>query len=662
MNALQEPNQLIITASKAEKYFGDQNPIGETLNLGGILDLKIIGVIEDLPNNTHLKFDMLASFKTYETFGNNAAMIENQWVWVAAWLYFSIDNPNDADRIQSLLPDFVDRHYPKSLQDDGISLHMQKADDIHLKSHRELEFKANGKVQHVYIFSSIALLILIIAVINFMNLSTSRSAKRGKEVGLRKAMGANKGMLITQFMGEALLTTFVALLLALFIIYNILPWFNDITGKNFSIQFIGNPVLLFSLFGLLLIVGILSGSYPSLIMSSFNPANVLKGKMISTNSSESTFRKILVVCQFVVSISLIICISIVYKQLKYINTTDLGFDKEQILLIDITFNQMNQYESFKNTLENDPYISAVTVMGGSIPGQEELVENQFIEPGKPKEDQHWFSMFSAGHDLDKVLGIEFLQGHSFQLGSSVDSSGFIINEAAAKALGWGDDVLGKSLNRMISTNSISGSVIGLVKDFHYRPLYDPIKPLVIFFARGGSKLGVKMKSNNLKLTMSFIEEKWNSQFDGTPFRYSFMDKDYEKRYEKEEKLSEVIQYFSILAIFIACLGLLGLSTFATENRKKEIGIRKVNGASTLELLTLLTKDFSKLVFIAFIISIPVSYYFGNLWLNEFAYRTKIGFEVYLIAGISALIIAIATISYHTIRAALKNPVHSLRYE
>lgn len=663
-NALQEPNEIIISSSKAQQYFGDKNAVGETLNIGGPggINLKIVGVFEDLPTNTHLKFEIVASFKTYESFGNNIRTVETQWVWVAAWMYFMVDDPADVERIRSQLPDFVKRHYPEALTEDGVALHIQKADKIHLTSHRELEFKANGKIQHVYIFSSIAILILIIAIINFMNLSTSRSTKRAKEVGLRKAMGANKSMLVTQFMGEAILTTFVALIIALFIIYNILPWFNEISGKSFNIQFIGNPLLLFSLLGLLVLVGLLSGSYPSLVMSSFSPVNVLKGKLISANSSQNTFRKILVIGQFVVSISLMIGIGILYKQLKYINTLDLGFDKEQILLADVSFRQMNNYPAFKQSLESSSKILGVTIMGGSIPGQEELVENPFVESGKSNEDQHWISLFSVGHDLEKVLDIDFIDGHSFQLGSSVDSSGYIINEATARVLGWGDDVIGRSLDRITGNNLVSGTVIGLVKDFHYRPLYDPIKPLVITFARGGSKMAIKMNTNNFQETLTLIEDKWNAQYDGIPFRYSFMDKDYENMYEKEKKMSEVIQYFAFLAIFIACLGLLGLSTFATENRKKEIGIRKVNGASTLELLLLLSKDFSKLIIIAFIISIPISYYFGMLWLQDFAYRTNIGIDVYIIAGIFALTVAIVTISYHTLKAALTNPVNSLRYE
>ena len=663
--ALIGPNELIITESIAKKYFGDDDPIGKRLNLNSFRDLEVVGIIEDLPHNTHLDFNMLCSFDTFKTFFNNQAFFDTQWVWVAAWMYFTVEDPHDADRIRSQLPEFVKDHYPEVLSEKGVALHIQKADEIHLHSHLELEFKANGNIQHVYIFSSIALLILIIAIINFMNLATSRSAKRGKEVGLRKVMGAKREMLVTQFMGEAILTAFLALIIALIMIYQVLPWYNDISGKNISLNLFNNPLLSAGLVILLVFVGLLSGSYPSLVMSSYNPTDVLKGKIIKSNTTGDLFRKALVVSQFVVSITLIICIGIVYKQLKYIHTLDLGFDKEQIILADVNFNQLNHYVSFKNKLEGNSDINAVTMMGGSIPGQEELIENAFVESGTPTDEQQWFSMFFAAHDFDKVLNLEFLDGHSFQLGNAVDSTGFIINESTARAMGWADDVIGRSLDRINSSNGNiiqTGTVIGLVKDYHYRPLYDPIKPLVIGFVGGAAKLCIKTNSNDIRQTLASVENIWKQEFEGTPFRYSFLDSDYDKLYEKEEKMSRVIQYFSLLAIFIACLGLLGLSSFSTENRKKEIGIRKVNGASTFELLMLLTKDFSKLVVVAFVISIPVSYYFGTLWLSDFAYKTKIGIDVFIIAGVSAMLIAILTVSYHTIRAATKNPVNSIRHE
>ncbi len=661
--ALVGPNELIITESVAKKYFGNDDPIGKLLNLNNFRDLEVIGVIEDLPKNTHLHFNMLASFETFKTFfANNPDFFDTQWVWVAAWMYFTVEDPIEVERIRAQLPAFVKAHYPELLAEKGVALRIQKANDIHLNSHLELEFETNGNIQHVYIFSSIAILILIIAIINFMNLATSRSVKRGKEVGLRKVMGATREMLVVQFMGEAILTTFLSLLIAMLIIYNILPWYNNITGKAIAFDLFQNPLLLMGIVVLLIVVGLLAGSYPSIIMSAFNPTDVLKGRIISSNQGDNILRKILVVGQFVVSITLIICIGIVYKQLQYIHTLDLGFNKEQIVLADVNFAQRNHYAEFKNTMEANSGIAAVTMMGGSIPGQEELIENAFVVSGTPIEEQQWFSMFFAAHDFEKVLNLEFIEGHSFQVGNTNDSTGYIINEAAARTLGWDDAVVGRSLDRVNGNNVRTGTVIGLVKDYHYRSLYDPIKPLVIALANGGAKMCIKVNSKDLKGTMEFIEAKWNDSFEGTPFRYSFMDNDYDKLYEKEEKLSNVVQYFSILAIFIACLGLLGLSSFSTENRRKEIGIRKVNGASTIELLALLTKDFSKLVLIAFVISIPVSYYFGNLWLNDFAYKTEIGIDVFIIAGVSALLIAIFTVSYHTVKVALKNPINSLRHE
>jgi len=334
------------------------------------------------------------------------------------------------------------------------------------------------------------------------------------------------------------------------------------------------------------------------------------------------------------------------------------------MLADINFNFFNRYGAFKTELTRNPEITAVAMMGGSIPGQEEIVENAFVPAGDPSEEQQWFTATFATHDFEDVLNIEFIDGHGFTLGSSVDSAGYIINESAAIALGWDlDDVIGQSIDRLNTNNGTiiqTGQVIGLVKDFHYRPLYEPIKAQIIIF--GGGKMCIKIKTTDLPSTINFIEEQWKLQFEDTPFRYSFMDSDFDHLYRKEDKFTRTIQVFSILAIFIACLGLLGLSSFATESRKKEIGIRKVNGASIFSLLGLLTKDFSKLILIAFIISIPASWYFADMWLGSFAYKINIGILVFVIAGITAIAVALLTVSFHTIRAAVRNPVESLRYE
>lgn len=658
--ALHGPNKIVLTESVAKKYFGSENPIGKRVRLDDFVDLEVTAVIEELPDNTHLNFDMIASFDTFKSFFDDQTFFETQWVWVAGWLYFTVENEQDAAKINSGLPAFVKKHYPENLSDNGVVLHVQKANDIHLTSNIELEFEPNGNIQHVYLFSFIAFLILLIAIINFMNLATSRSAKRAKEVGIRKVMGAHKKMLVSQFMGEAILTSFLALLIAVGIIALVLPWFNNLTGKHISLSAINTPQLIGGLLALGLVAGLLAGSYPSLVLSSFQPTEVLKGKP-GTIGTANFLRKMLVVSQFVISISLIICIGIVYKQLNYIHSKDLGINKEQIIMVDATFNAGEALNSLKSELLKHHDIHSVTTLGGSIPGEEEVIENSFVAEGAPEEDVQWFSIMHAGHDFEKVLGVEFLQGHAFHRGNAVDSTGFIINEAAARALGWQDDVIGRKLTSSNGPDGgRTGAIIGLVRDFHYRPLYDPIKPLVIQL--GGNQIAVRMDVSDPRNTVSRIEVEWRKQFEQTPFRYSFMDDNFGRLYSKEEKFSKTIQYFSILAVFIACLGLLGLSSYTAESRRKEIGIRKVNGATTLGLVALLARDFSVLILIAFVVAVPVSWYFGSLWLDNFAYRTDIGVSIFVFSGIAALILAVITVSYHTIRAAMTNPVNSLRYE
>ena len=656
-NVLKNSNEILLTETIAQKYFGDENPLGKEISLGGFRDMAVVGVIEDLPENTHLQFELVGSFETYKSFFNDPQFFDNGWVWVAAWLYLQIDDPADATRVSDQLPTFVKNHYPEVLADKGVVLHLQDANDIHLTSNRELEFKANGNIRHVYLFSFIALLILVIAIINFMNLATSRSTKRAKEVGLRKVVGSQKQMLVAQFIGEAILTSLLSLVVAVFLIYLMLPWFNSVSGKSIEFNLFNNPSLILGMLGLGLVVGLLAGSYPALVLSSFQPVDVLKGERGSSGSSQF-LRKSLVVVQFVVSITLIICIGIVHEQLNYIENKDLGFDKEQILTADVDFRQFSKLPAFANELERNPDVIAVSMIGGSIPGEEALVENAFVAEGDTDEEQQFFSAMFVQYKFEQILDIEFLQGHAFQQGSIVDSTGFIINEAAAKALGYEGEVVGRTIHT--PNNNRTGEIIGLVKDFNYRPLYEPIKPLVIRL--GGGKLMVKMKSEDLRGTISKVENLWKSEFGEFPFRYSFMDDNFDHLYTKESKFSKTIQYFSILAVFIACLGLLGLSSYATESRKKEIGIRKVNGASTFSLVMLLSKNFSKLVLIAFVLAIPVAYYFGELWLNNFAYRITIGVGLFIIAGLIAFTLALLTVSFHTFRAARSNPVEAIRYE
>lgn len=656
--ALTGPNLVVLTRSTAEKYFGNESALGKSLNLGGFRDLVVTGVMEDLPSNTHLDFDVVVSFDTFKSFFNNPAFFDTQWTWVAAWIYFTVPDQKAIADIEAGLPTFVKAHYPPALVDAGIKLKVQRANDVHLHSALELEFAENGNIRHVYLFSFIAGLIILIAVINFMNLATSRSVKRAKEVGLRKVMGAQRQTLISQFLGEAVLTTILSALVGLLFIALAMPWFNQLTGKQLSMSMLLDPILIGGITALAIVVGVAAGSYPALALSSFVPTEVLKGR--SGNFKSSDFlRKGLVVIQFVISISLLICIGVVYNQLRYLHNKDLGFDKEQVIMADLT--AFNKYPSLRTELLKNHEVKYVTLLGASVPGNAELMENAFVSPEHDQSQQQFFSVMNASHDFEKLLDLEFIEGHGFEMGNSTDSAGYIINEAAAKALGWGDDVVGRSLSQVLNGNVAgTGTVIGLVKDFHYRPLYEPIKPLIINF--GGNVVSIKVQSADLPKTIAAVENVWKQQMDGSPFRYSFLDANFDQLYRKEDKFSTTIQYFCGLAIFIACLGLLGLSAYTAETRRKEIGIRKVNGASTFSLLKLLTADFSILVFIAFVISVPIAWYFSDLWLNNFAYKTDISPLTFAIAGVLSLLLAILTVSYHTFKAARGNPVESLRYE
>jgi len=387
--------------------------------------------------------------------------------------------------------------------------------------------------------------------------------------------------LVAQFMGEAILTSYLSLALAIMLVYLMLPWFNVITGKSIEADILNNSTLLFGLLGLGGGVGLLAGSYPAIILSAYKPVDALKGASARRVSSHF-LRKTLVVIQFIVSISLIISIGIVHKQMAFVENKDLGFNQEQILTADVDFRQFNKLPAFKNSLLSDPSILAVSMIGGSIPGEEALVENSFVAEGSNKEDQQFFSVMFVQYDFEQVIDLEFLQGHTFKAGSAVDSTGVIINEAAARALGYSEEVIGK---KIILPNGSESEIVGLVKDFNYRPLYEAIKPLVIRL--GGGQLMVKFRSDDLGATIASITNQWKEDFGEFPFRYSFMDDNFEQLYRQEANFSKTIQYFSILAVFIACLGLLGLSSYATESRKKEIGIRKVNGASTFTLVVLL---------------------------------------------------------------------------
>lgn len=659
--ALKSPLHVVITESTARKYFGNDDPIGKTLNYNNNRDWEVAAVIEDVPQNSHLKFDFIASFEGMRQMWNNWPGFDNNWRWVAAWSYLLLPDDATAERMQEQLPAFVERHYSARNQQAGLKLAMQKILDVHLYSELEAEFKPNSDITYVYLFTSIAVLILLIACINFMNLATSRAAGRAKEVGLRKVVGADRFTLIIQFLSEAIWLSFVSLMLALILIHLVLPWFNDLTGKSLGINYFDNWVLVVGLVMIGLAVGVLAGSYPAFFLSAFSPTEVLQGK-VSGGLGSSILRRVLVIGQFVVSIVLLICIGIVYNQLHYMRNKDLGFDKEQMVLVNMYGNIFNQYGAFKSELLKDSRIRGVTRIGGSIPGYDTEFEHAFVPEGFPPDEHQWLGVMWVSHDMEEVLGVELATGRSLQVGSSSDSTfGFILNETAARFLGWQDNAVGKRIDHIGGQGNVTrGEVIGVVKDFHFRPLHEPLKPLVL--REGGNRLAIKVASMDIPGTLALIERTWKQFEPDWPFSHQFMDENIDQLYLKEQKFSQIIQYFALLAVFIACLGLLGLASFTTERRRKEISVRKVMGATTTGLLLLLSKEFSKLVLIAFAIAVPIGYFAGERWLQDFAFRVDISMTVFVLAGIIALAIALASVSYHTVKAAMVNPAENLKYE
>ncbi len=659
--ALRSPTHVLLTESTAKRYFGDVDPIGKMLTYNNGTEWEVAAVIKDLPENSHLKFDLVGSFEGQRQMWNNWAGFDNNWRWVAAWAYLLVPDAGTAERIAEQLPAFVQRHYPETSQSAGVELAMQRAIDVHLHSELEAEFKPNSNITYVYLFATIAVLILLIACINFMNLATSRAAGRAREVGLRKVVGADRLALIKQFLSEALWLSFVSMIFAVGLIYPVMPWFNGLTGKSLQIDYIGNWTLVVGLIAIGLIVGLFAGSYPAFFLSAFRPTEVLKGTL-SRGAGSTMLRRILVISQFVVSIVLLTCIGIVYDQLNYMRTKDLGFDKEQVVLVNMYGNIFNQYGAFKSELLQDSRIRGITRIGGSIPGYAIEFENPFVPEGAAANEQHFIGSMWASHDMVGVLGLEFAEGAPFQVSSPSDSSsGFILNETAARYFGWEGHAVGKRLAHVGGqNNNTNGTVIGVVKDFHFRPLHEPIKPLII--RHGGNIMAIKIKGGDIAATLDLIERTWKEFVPDWPLSHHFLDQNIDELYRQEQKFSEIIQYFAVLAVFIACLGLLGLAAFTTERRRKELGVRKVIGATTTGLVLLVSKEFTKLVLVAFAIAVPIGYFAGQRWLQDFAFRVELGVGVFLIPGLVALLIALITVSYHTLKAALVNPAESLKYE
>ena len=546
-------------------------------------------------------------------------------------------------------------------QGNQIGFALQPITDIHLHSDLTGDMEPYGDIRYIYIFSAVAVFMLLIACINFMNLSTAGASKRAKEVGIRKVMGSVKGQLVQQFLTESFILTFVALMLALGLVQWALPVFNDLAGQNLSLHLMTHLWVLPALIGLGLFIGFLAGSYPAFYLSSFNPVAVLKGRFASGKKS-SGFRSGLVVFQFFISITLIVGTLVVYKQLAYIQHKKLGYDKDQVLVLQETYWLGHNQDAFRQQLQQDPRVLSVS-SSGFLPAGSSDASLFYAYPDNHSSELVKTQMYYVDDQYIPTLGMEMASGRNFSKAFGSDSTGIIINETAARAYGWGENALGRTItHRDNDGKNYTYSVIGVVKDFHFKSLHELIAPLAMTLSSNSGSMIVKVKARDIAGLLASMKKEWKDFKPDAPFSYSFLDERFNTTYKAEQNIGYILGIFAGLTIFVACLGLFGLVTFTAEQRTKEIGIRKVLGASVTGIVTLLSKDFLKLVLLAFLIAMPVAWYVMNRWLDDFAYHMTINGWVFALTALLAMTLTFFTISFQAIKAAIANPVKSLRAE
>jgi len=667
--ALLQPNSVVISRVMAQKYFGGEDPMGKTLNFKDWnTSYKITGVFDKIPANSHFHFELFGSM--------NGLPDARSSSWLTSGYYTYLVLPQDYPyrQLEAKLPQVVEKYMGPQMQKSmGITLDqmqkngnhfglfLQPLADIHLHSDYAADLSANGDIRYVYIFGAIALFMLLIACINFMNLSTAGASKRAREVGIRKVMGSLQRELVAQFLLESILLTAIAMGLAIMMVQWVLPFFNELSGKQLNFQLTAHPRLLPGLLLLVLFVGTLAGSYPAFFLSSFNPVTVLKSKFRSGKNTIG-LRSGLVVFQFFISITLMVSTTVVYKQLNYIQNKKLGYNKDQVLLVHDPYWLRNNQDAFRQRLLADPRVQNLST-SGFLPAGRSDNNNFFVYPDNTTAQLVKTLRYDVDDRYIPTLGMEMAAGRNFSRQFGTDSTGAILNEAAATALGWGANALGHTITNPDNKGiKLTYHVIGIVKDFHFKSLHERIAPLVMILGTNYGAFIVKTKTKDITGLLSTMKKEWSDLKADAPFSYSFLDERFKNTYQSEQRTGLILGIFSGLTIFVACLGLFGLATFTAEQRTREIGIRKVLGSSVTEIVSLLSKDFLKLVFLAFIIASPIAWWAMNRWLQDFAYRIDISGWIFLLAAFVALLITILTISFQAIKAALANPVKSLRTE
>ena len=648
--ALDDFFSIVISEEIAEKYFGEEDPIGKIMQANNQTDFTVTGVMKNVPSNSYLQFDIVIPYALLKKLGAvNDSMGSNS---IATFV--QLRESASLQDVNEKIRGFIKKHVPDSVTELELALYSR----IHL--HQYFGYEKEGmQVKYVYIFSVIAMFVLLIACINFMNLSTARSANRAKEVGVRKVVGALKGHIVRQFYGESVIYAFIALVFAFALVMLLMSSFNNLSGKEISLDVLGNWKILIGFIGITLFTGLVAGSYPALFLSAFQPVRVIKGSLRSGVGS-TVFRRVLVVIQFALSIFLIIGTVVVYKQLQYMKNRDVGYDKEHLVYIPMRGRTATHYSALKTALERDPRILGVSgsnhrpsLIGSNSGGAD--------WEGKDPDQVLLIGMSSVDFDYTETVGIEMVEGRSFSEEYATDlTEAFIVNEEVAKLMGK-KSVAGERF----SFAGRDGHIIGVMKNFHYYSLRNKIEPLAIYMrpaSEGFYYTLIKIPPENISDSLDFVRKTWQSVVPDFPFDYSFLVEDFEYYYRSEERMMDLLKYFSILAVFIACLGLFGLASFTAEQRTKEIGIRKVLGASPPQITLMLCKEFFFLVLLANIISWPVAYFIMRNWLQDFAYRTGLGVFTFVMTMVLALVIALLTVSFQAVKAAVANPVNALKYE
>lgn len=665
--ALDLPNSLILTEAMATKYFGAEDPLGKQLTIQNVGEMLVRGVVKPMPTNTHFHFDFLFSLSTVPGLYRNEF-----WGSYNAHSYIKLEKGTEPKAIEAQIEGVIQTYMEPQIQSIlGISWEqyeaagndhnyfLQPVADIHLKSNHQWELEANGNETIVYLFAAISFFILLIACINFINLTTARAANRAREVGMRKVLGALKKQLVVQFLTESILMCLFATVVAMVLAILLVPYFNSIAGKTLDIQGLLEPVFILGMITFSIILGVVSGLYPAFFLSAFKPVAVLKGKM-SGGAKSSWLRNGLVVFQFGISIILVIGTLVIYQQIKFLNDKPLGFDKDQLIIIERADLLGEQVETFKNILLENPQVLEVSGTN-TVPGRQ-VNGGTFTDVTGNASDRYLMPNIRGDYDLIETMGFEIVEGRAFDPVIVTDSSAIIVNESAVRTFGW-QDPIGKQLQPI---NGPISTVIGVVKDFHFESLHQPIGPVALFAAdlqiSNPNLFLAKVSTQNLASTLSRIEHTWDDFVQQRPVEIAFVDQEFGQLYDAEERSGRLFTAFSVLAIVIACLGAFGLAAFLATQRSKEIGVRKVLGASTVSIVGLLSKEFVKLILIANLIAWPVSFLLMRQWLETFAYAIGINLMVFVLATLASLFIALSTVSFHSIRAALKNPAETLHQE